>query len=1070
MGDGRRKRKRITRSTPSVFDNWKLTRRRFLGYAATTGALLILPRGATRVLEAIPTFTLVPGFSTWARRRDDLVSVKLDFYNLILDNSDPLHPQLVRKPSTTESFVVATFWPQNVAEETFDEFALSPPPGPAPIRSILANQSRLAFTVPAGVTSIPLDFNSVLDWSGWGQKVTPVALTNGPRKIGSLTEPSFLETAIEVPFRLILSPSELSHWTNATAPVMHNGWIELWHTRMDETDPTRRLVRAVWDRDLSFPTFLGGGAINPADSPFGNNMDLQPNDRADIVVNTTIDVPQVIGGPPGYTSSPVKVDRLMLTALGAWIDSDGIWEGNFKPLGNDLLEWRQRGTVGRDHYVKIVRSGYLFPFGHPAVLITISERKFNFNTGGQLGAYLRKRQFLVIRKPEKHYSSQAAGALALGQQHDGRAFPFRTVRFTTLVTPNLDPPASTAYVPLQVEDNGEYTFVPTVAGQPFLFHGVAIDWGDLVSEFAAPVVFVPGAVAFLNDQLTVDHAITKWNATPVPGLQDRPFGGQRVNFAEVANKADTSLQADKITFGAEGPVGGTSMTSLKLQDQPPFYPTVSLADVRLAAAEQVKGGQLTAPTIKIAKTYIDNGFGGLNAGHLYAELVGPGVDLSYSADKSGGAMTPNMSITGLSRGLGPVGDKDAVAGGNFDPKNFFAGSDPKVLGGLDLWKILEALSFGIDADGVAPDDTPKLSSKTLFKDGLVKPDDKPPEGIHTTFHWKPKLKSDPLEIFVPDTGKSDPDDNGKAELKIDLTTDLKNPDKSILEVKGEIKNFTVNLFGTAFKVLILHFKDFKFTVKTGSATDVNVEIDACGFDGVLKFVEDLKKYFPSTSIEPTLEIGNEGLTYGLALPIPAIKTGQFNLWDIKLGSKMTLPFDGKPVHFRFEFCTRDEPFKLTIYIFGGGGFFGLGVGTDGFEIMEAALEFGIAASIDIGIASGSAKIVVGIYFKLEEKSGPPKHQETSLTGYFRAHGEVSVMGVVSITLDIYIGLTYEFETNKVTGTATISISVHILFFSISASVTVERKFGGTGDPTFLDAIPNQQTWNEYADAFAPLAA
>jgi hypothetical protein len=183
-----------------------------------------------------------------------------------------------------------------------------------------------------------------------------------------------------------------------------------------------------------------------------------------------------------------------------------------------------------------------------------------------------------------------------------------------------------------------------------------------------------------------------------------------------------------------------------------------------------------------------------------------------------------------------------------------------------------------------------------------------------------------------------------------------------------------------------------------------------------------------------------------------------------------MPFTDKPVRFRFEFCTRENPFKLTIYIFGGGGFFAVGVGTDGFEILEVALEFGVAASIDLGIASGSAKIVVGLYFKLEEKAGPPKHQETSLTGYFRAHGEVSVMGIISITLDIYIGLTYEFDNNKVTGTATVSISVHIIFFSISASVTVERKFGGEGDPKFLDAIPDQSTWNEYADAFASLAA
>jgi hypothetical protein len=1064
----RRKAVKATNPTPpSAWDYWTVTRRRFLGYVAAASGLLLVPRAATQILDGVPAFTLIPDFSTWVRRKEDLVSIHLDFYGLILNNSDPLHPTLVPKPGATESFVVATFWPQNVAEETFDDFSGSLAPGPSPIKSILANQSRLAFTVPNTVKSVPLTYDSVLQWMGWIQRVTPVAQTTGPRNTGSLTEPSQYLTAIEVPYRLILSPSELSHWTNVTQPVVHNGWTELWHTRMDDADPTHRLLRAVWDRDPSFPTYISGGSPPPAsDKPF-TNMDLEPADRANAVLNSATDVPGIPGGPPPYTSSPLKVDRLMLTALGGWIDSDGIWEG-IKPRSNDLEEWRQRGTVGRDHYVKVVHEGYLFPFGHPAVLITISERKFNFDQAGVLGAYLRKRLFLVIRKPDKQYSSAAAGDLAPGMQHQGRAFPLRDLKFTTLVTPDLDPPSATQYVSQPATE--EIAFVAKVGGQPFLFHGTGIDWGSLASEFATAVVFVPGSVAFDPAQTTVNNIITQWNTVPVSGLQDTPFGGQRLNFAEIAPKADTSLQAIRVAFGGEGPVGGTSLTGLQTADQAPFYPTVSQADVRLAAAEQVSGGQLTPPTVKIAQTYIDNGFGGPNVGQIYIELVSSPVGLNFGSDKSGGAMTPNMSITGLSRGLGPVGDNGGVSTGNFNPASFFAGSNPKILGGLPLVQILAAVLFSIDGDGNAPDDTPKMSSKTMFKDGLVKPDDLPAEGIHTTYKWKPKLQADPLSIFVPDTGKSNPDDNASAEIDVDITTDLKTPGNSTFQVKGDIQNFTVNLFGTAFRVLIIHFKEFKFTVKTGASADVSVEIDDVEFDGVLKFINDLKNYMPSTGAAPSLEVGTDGIKWGYTLAIPSITTGQFNLFDMSLGASMTLPFGDMPVRFRFEFCTRDKPFKMTIYIFGGGGFLGLGVGTDGFEIFEAALEFGVAASIDLGIASGSAKIVVGIYFKLEEKAGPPKHQETSLTGYFRAHGEVSVMGIISISLDVYLGLTYEFQTDKVTGTATVTISVHIVFFSISASVTVERKFGGAGDPKFTDAIPNQATWNEYAGAFASLAA
>ena len=67
-----------------------LTRRQLLGATAAAGAVLILPKFGNRAAA----FTLIPGFSTWARRPEDLVSLKLDFYNLILDNSDPLHPRV----------------------------------------------------------------------------------------------------------------------------------------------------------------------------------------------------------------------------------------------------------------------------------------------------------------------------------------------------------------------------------------------------------------------------------------------------------------------------------------------------------------------------------------------------------------------------------------------------------------------------------------------------------------------------------------------------------------------------------------------------------------------------------------------------------------------------------------------------------------------------------------------------------------------------------------------------------------------------------------------------------------
>ena len=73
-----------------------------------------------------------------------------------------------------------------------------------------------------------------------------------------------LETAIDVPFRLTISPSALGGWSHSNTPVgaedaAHR--VEMWHTRLgvrrtdesevtvDERDHPQRVVRAVWARD-----------------------------------------------------------------------------------------------------------------------------------------------------------------------------------------------------------------------------------------------------------------------------------------------------------------------------------------------------------------------------------------------------------------------------------------------------------------------------------------------------------------------------------------------------------------------------------------------------------------------------------------------------------------------------------------------------------------------------------------------------------------------------------------------------------------------------------------------------
>ena len=193
--------------------------------------------------------------------------------------------------------------------------------------------------------------------------------------------------------------------------------------------------------------------------------------------------------------------------------------------------------------------------------------------------------------------------------------------------------------------------------------------------------------------------------------------------------------------------------------------------------------------------------------------------------------------------------------------------------------------------------------------------------------------------------------------------------------------------------------------------------------------------------------------------------GVFSLTNLSLNADTRIPFLGKAVTVGFSFCTRERPFTLAVAFLGGGGFFGIRLSPQGLEVLEMSLEFGAIVALDFGVASGSVSAMAGIYIRLEGKAG-------SLTGYFRVRGEVDVLSLISACIELYMSLTYEFDTGKMIGKATISVTVKVLFFSGSVKISAERKFAGSnGDPTvaqMLDVHADGSSipWDDYCLAFA----
>ena len=530
--------------------------------------------------------------------------------------------------------------------------------------------------------------------------------------------PNDNETALELPYLLILSPNIFGGWAHAQLPVTSQKAkrTELWHTRLgvrskdgvDEQSDQLRTVRAIWALDPDF----GDDVPPPAHSNNPFRMSLDADDRYNIVhlsSNYTISLPAIGARTTRgiYEPNAVSVERLMLSSMGAWINSRGVWE---PPTPLTVEEWRQRGTMGRDHYVRVVYKGYLFPFGHRASLVKITERKFHNNLPGNI-AYLRQRMFIIVREPEKIYENTGLSTTD-GHSYD-RQMPLHRVRITTLVTPNLDKPEDSDYKPpFDTKETLQSLFWPRVAGNDFQFHLVAEDFEGNKIEFTTPLLFADQAFAKNHDLMQkaqMDYESTK---PQMVGRRKRDVQGQKIMLADSSKPGDTTFETQTITFGAEIPTD-PQMSHLG-DDSPHFYPAVRKAELIIPSLKHIADNH-QAGEIKFADAYLKFGLNDTanNHGQVFGEFI-TGIDLSFAGkgDKSGALVTPNMKISGLSRVMGPVaGDVSKVVAGGFDPKDFFAGLSPQIFGCIDLFNLVGGVDPGKLLDKL--DLVPKFITEAL---------------------------------------------------------------------------------------------------------------------------------------------------------------------------------------------------------------------------------------------------------------------------------------------------------------------------------------------------------------------
>ena len=986
--------------------------------------------------------------------------------------------------------------------------------------------------------------------------------------------PTDEQTAIEAPYRLVISPSSEGRWVHAEAPVASDDTarnVELWHSRLgqatssgattERNDNDRRIVRAIWtrdrdgltssvwrkneDSDLTHPLSTPQGT---ADQPFRGSLNRA--DRHRIVRQTSERWP---GIRDERSVRPVRVDKLWLSSLGAYLDLHGAWYtkeySNLNPGMPSVLAWDHIAPLGRDQWVRVVYPGYLYPLGHPAALVKITERRVTQNPAV---ASLYQIKFLVVSEPSRPYTAPD--------------WPFKRIDVRPTTTPPLADPDAVANDPY----SSQTYFWPQLGdGSFFVFDLDVWDKDDRPGSLRAPLLWV----AEHFDKPNQVDAEYDGDAKRVV-----PANGQRFAFTQRSKAGDSITETQVLRFRGRAARGEST-------------PFLSSADVVMEAARRLSN--VGPIRIVYNQTYLANGLGekvgDANRGQLWANVLLPEAKTSAQAaldqtvslpsvsfgtpsagsDRAGGFVTPDLPIRGLSTLTGAVGDPANMENLQFDPEEFFKGAFPKLFGLVDLWELIENVtdlanmpslaSEAIEAVTKLVDDIEKLirtlqdvvatapadaanaaqSALTPIENvfsaigDLLSPTNADPVGtriqkladafedvadavaaVPTTHPLIPPVVRTTLAGLVSaiNTAARATDMIGQltrlletlepgrleASFRYDFHPKLFThwpsagftlielpPDGFTLAVEGrvsgtgdaavramaEIRGLTLHLFGkpgqgSAAPLVRIPFENISFIAGTDGKAEVDVNLGELTFLGVLSFVEVLKDFIPldGFSDPPFLEVDSSGLQAGFTLPIPSVSVGVFNLSNISLGADVQVPFLGEALSFGFNFCTRERPFNLSVMCIGGGGWFLFRLNPKGLTVLELGLEAGVMLAVDFGVASGSISATLGVYMRLEAEKG-------QLTGYFRLRGEVDVLGLISASIELYLELTYHFDSGKMIGTARLTIEISVLFFSGSVTIECTRQFAGSkGDPSLRDQLlePDNTSpaWDEYWRAFA----
>lgn len=404
------------------------------------------------------------------------------------------------------------------------------------------------------------------------------------------------------------------------------------------------------------------------------------------------------------------------------------------------------------------------------------------------------------------------------------------------------------------------------------------------------------------------------------------------------------------------------------------------------------GTRLGATDIPVAfaTDFLSNG---ADASRLFDTVDAVAIDFTQRADRSGGLAGMQLDATAISRELGPV--------------QVPVSTDPKELIGAGATLLGFRLRDLVAAVAAAP------RIVTTEIDG----------GTPVVEMVWANVELEDVLSFQAHRGE-----DASRRSRMDLTV-RSSPEQ--VTTTCTVTDFTLVFPPSAAEPLIsLDFSSLEYHQVTQlgntEAPTVKISEPEIRFGGALQLLETLQQLANMIGDAPGMLASPRGVTATLELPLPDAACGAFSLTNIVFRTVIDVPFQGDPVSVRIAFASRERPFGVSVLTFGGTGYVDIRIDADG-PAIDASMDFGARMAVNFLVARGEVHALGGLRYV---QHGPT----VKLTGFIRIGGSVSVLELVSASIELVIELGYDTDSKTLAGRATLVLEIDLTLWSASVEI------------------------------------